>query len=66
MYAMKAFGIDFDKVTVANVVSLVMMLAYLFFIYLSVEVPTEFHDLIKIIAAFLFLSEAYKNNKNST
>lgn len=62
---MKAFGIDFDKITVANTVALIMMMTYLIFIYAGVAIPVEFHDLIKIIAAFLFLSKAYEHNGNN-
>jgi len=63
---MKILGIDFDKVTVANSVALIMMLAYLVFIFMGVVVPPEYHDLIKIIAAFLFLSKAYESKRATT
>lgn len=58
---MNILGIDFDKATVANTVALIMTLAYIVFIYLQVAIPTEFHDVIKIVMAFLFLSKAYEN-----
>ena len=66
IYTMSLLGIDFDKVTVANSVALIMMLAYLVFIFMGVAVPVEFHDLIKIIAAFLFLSKAYEHGNNNS
>ena len=66
MYIMKILGIDFDKVTVANTVALVVMLAYLVFIFLGTEVPVGFEDVVKIIVAFLFVSKAYEQGSNNS
>jgi len=63
---MKILGIDFDKVTVANTVALVVMLAYLVFIFLGTEVPVGFEDVVKIIVAFLFVSKAYEQGSNNS
>ena len=60
IYAMKILGIDFDKATVANSVALILMVVYAFFIYMGTTIPADFHDLIKIVAAFLFVSKAYE------
>ena len=62
---MKILGIDFDRVTVANAGALVLILAYVFFIYFGVDIPTEFNDVIKTVVTYLFLSKAYEYGKVS-